>query len=293
MIPATCGVCGGSEATVLFRGEDPLRTVPGESFPVGRCRRCAHIYLVERPAPAEIGRYYPAGYGPHQHRETKDRAGTAARHRLILRTPPFDLLDVGCGSGFDLRPFAAKGCRVYGIEPDPKAAEEARREGVQVQCCSIEQASFPDGSFDVITMNHALEHVFDPRASLANLRRMLRPDGVLYLLFPTSDGLWFRLFRRDWYHLEVPRHLQFFGHGPFLRLARETGFRVLHRATRSGGKGFYRSLANAGTRGPLARLAYSLCRYGPGRPITRVLLRFVVDGFRQGDVAEYLLAPAR
>jgi SAM-dependent methyltransferase len=199
---------------------------------------------------------------------------------------------VGCGSGYDLRAFAALGCTLYGIEPDPQAAEEARRAGVQVQSCTIESASFPDGSFDVITMNHALEHVFDPRAALANLRRMLRAGGVLYLLFPTSDGLWFRLFRQDWYHLEVPRHLHFFGHGPFLRLARETGFRVLHRATRSGGRGFYRSLAKVARRTALGKLAYSLCRFGPGRPFTRVVLKYVIDGLRQGDVAEYLLAPS-
>lgn len=293
MIPAACAVCGASDATVLFRGEDPRGTVPGETYPVGRCRRCGHVYLVERPAPGEIGRYYPRDYGPHQRREPAADAGPAARRRLIRRAPPFDVLDAGCGAGYDLRYFAALGCRVHGIEADPGAADEARREGVRVQCSTIEAATFPDASFDVITMNHALEHLFDPRAALANLRRMLRDDGVLYLLFPTSDGLWFRVFRRDWYNLDVPRHLHFFGHRPFLRLARETGFRVLRRATRSGGKGFYRSLANLGRRAPLARLAHALSRHGPGRPITRAILGFVVDGLRQGDVAEYLLAPGK
>ncbi len=293
MVPAPCGVCGAAEATLLFRGEDPHATVPGERFPVGRCRRCAHVYLLERPLPSEIGRYYPEGYGPHRHREPSGSGRTPGRHRLIRRPPPFRILDAGCGSGYDLRPFAERGCEVFGIETDPGASEEARRGGVQVQCCGIEEATFPDAAFDVITVNHALEHVFDPRAALRNLRRMLREDGILYLLFPTSDGLWFRVFREDWYHLEAPRHLQFFGHGPFLRLAGETGFRVLHRGTRSGGKGFYRSLERAGRRGAGAGLAYRLCRFGPGRLITRVLLRFVVDGLRQGDVAEYLLAPAR
>src|SRR6185436_2966764 len=100
-------------------------------------------------------------------------------------------------------PFLARGCRACGIELDPRAAAEARKEGIEVQGCSVEAATFPDGSFDVITMNHALEHVFDPRAALGNVRRMLRSDGVLYLLFPTSGGLMFRLFRGGWYHLDV------------------------------------------------------------------------------------------
>jgi SAM-dependent methyltransferase len=292
METAPCGVCGAVDATVLFRARDPLGAVPGESWPVGRCRRCAHIYLVERPTPAEIGRYYPGDYGPHQPRPRRERGGPSMRHRLIRLRPPFDILDVGCGTGYDLRPFVAQGCRACGIELDPHAAEEERKEGIDVQGSGVESATFPDGRFHVITMNHALEHLFDPRAALSNLRRMIRPDGVLYLLFPTAGGLMFRLFREDWYHLEVPRHLQFFTHETLLRLCRQTGFRVLHRATRSGAKGFFRSLATSSRRSTPAGWLNRVSRAGPVRFYSKVVLRYVVDGLRLGDVAEYLLGPA-
>lgn len=290
MEQAPCGVCGARDADVLFRAPDVLGSAPGETWPVGRCRRCGHRYLVSRPTREEIGRHYPADYGPHQPRESREEDRGSARRRLIRLRPPFAILDVGCGSGYDLRPFVARGCRACGIELDPRAAAEARKEGIEVQGCAVEAATFPDGLFHVITMNHALEHVFDPRAALANVRRMLRADGVVTLLFPTADGLMFRLFREDWYHLEVPRHLQFFTHASFLRLCRETGFRVLRRATRSGGKGFFRSLGNASRKSVLAGLLYRAVRSGPGRLFSKVALRAVVDGLRLGDVAEYLLA---
>lgn len=282
---ASCGVCGSTEAGILFRGRDPLESVPGETYPVGRCRKCGHVYLVERPSPSEIGRYYPSDYGPHLQRAMKEEGKVSARHRLLVRPAPFAILDVGCGSGYDLRPFLARGCRACGIELDARAAVQARKEGIEVQSCSVEAATFPDASFEVVTMNHALEHVFDPRAALGNVRRMLRSGGILYLLFPTSSGLMFRLFREAWYHLDVPRHLQFFTHDSLLRLCRETGLRVLYRGTRSGGKGFYRSLSRGG-------MLDRACRKGPGRLFTRVALKYVVDGLRLGDVAEYLLAPA-
>jgi SAM-dependent methyltransferase len=288
---APCGVCGATDAQILFRGRDALGSVPGETYPVGRCRRCGHVYLVERPAPSEIGRYYPDDYGPHLHRDPKKRDRISARHRLIRLRPPFAILDVGCGSGYDLRPFLAQGCAASGIELDARAAAEARKEGIDVQCCGVETATFPDGAFDVITMNHALEHVFDPRAALANVRRMLRPRGVLYLLLPTASGLMFRLFREDWYHLDAPRHLQFFTHESMLRLCGDTGLRILHRATRSGGKGFYRSLDRRAEQNILKGIIRRICRGGPGRLFTRVALKYIVDGLRQGDVAEYLLAP--
>jgi SAM-dependent methyltransferase len=190
-----------------------------------------------------------------------------------------------------LRPFIAQGCRAFGIELDARAADEARREGIDVQSCAVEEATFRAGAFDVITMNHALEHVFDPRATLANLRRMVRPDGIVYLLFPTADGLNFRLFREGWYHLDVPRHLQFFTRESFARLCRETRFRLLYRGTRSGGKGFYRSLAGQSKRSGWATIAHRASRSGPGRLFTRVALKYVVDGLRWGDIAEILLAP--
>src|SRR5579885_784795 len=119
---ALCANCGGDVAKILFWACDVRETVPGERFPVGRCRRCGHGYLVDRPSPAEIGRYYPAGYGPHLHRESRERPRPARRHHLIRRRSPFSILDVGCGSGYDLRPFLEQGCRAYGLELDARAA---------------------------------------------------------------------------------------------------------------------------------------------------------------------------
>ena len=290
---APCGVCGGTNPTVLFVARDPLNPHSTERWPVGRCRRCTHTYLVERPTRGEIGLYYPKDYGPHQHRDPKGRERMPERHRLIRFRPPFEILDVGCGAGYDLRPFLERGCRASGIEPDPRAAEEARKEGIDVQCATVESATFPSGRFHVITMNHALEHVFDPKAALTNLRRMLRPEGVLYLLFPTAGGLMFRLFREDWYHLEAPRHLQFFTHETLLRLCRETGLRVLHRGTRSGAKGFFRSLTSSSRKGLPAAWLHRIFSLAPARLYSKVVLRYVVDGLRLGDVAEYLLGPAR
>ncbi len=290
---APCGVCGAAEADLLFRSPDRARPVPGETFPVGRCRRCGHLYLLERPPASEIGRYYFEGYAAHRSVEGPSGRRGSRRHGRIVRPPPFRILDVGCGSGYDLLRFRDAGCELFGIEPDPRAAAEARRQGITVSGSAVEAADFPDASFDVVTMIHALEHTFDPAAALANLRRMSRPHATVHLVFPTADGLAFRLFRRDWYHLDVPRHLHFFTHRAFARLCREAGFRIVHRGCRSGMRGLRRSLSLAGERCAAARGSARAVRVPPFSWILRVLSRGPLDALRWGDVAEYVIRPAR
>ncbi len=289
---APCGACGAFDAAVLFRSGDRVVPVPGESFPVGRCRRCGHVYLTERPPESEIGRYYPAGYEPHRHCDKpSDRKGSR-RHRFIRLRPPFRILDVGCGSGYDLLRFRDQGCEVYGIEPDPEAAAEARKNGVVVSHSSVEAAAFPAGHFHRVTMNYSLEHLYDPRAAMANVRRMLRPEGTVYLLFPTADGAICRIFREDWYHLDVPRHLQFFTHESFRRLCADVGLAIVYRGNRSGGRGFRRSLGYWGEWSAAGRVARKAARMAPFSQISKVVLRYLVDGLRHGDVAEYLVRRA-
>jgi hypothetical protein len=109
-------------------------------------------------------------------------------------------------------------------------------------------------------------------------------------MFPTSEGLNFRLFHADWYHLDVPRHLHFFTHDSFRRLVGACGLRILYRTCRSGTRGLRHSLKAAGGRcAPVGAFA-RLVKAKPGAWITKVTLK-MVDGLRQGDIAEYLLRP--
>lgn len=73
------------------------------------------------------------------------------------------LLDVGCGSGEFLAQMRELGWDVFGVEPDPQAARVAREQfGLTVWPGALAEASFPDGFFDAVTLNHVIEHVADP-----------------------------------------------------------------------------------------------------------------------------------
>lgn len=99
------------------------------------------------------------------------------------------ILDAGCGSGRNLELLTAFGA-VTGLEPSGASLEVARGRGVgRVVAGSIEAMPFDDGSFDVATSLDVIEHT-DDAAALAELRRVVRPGGVLLVTVPTYPALW-------------------------------------------------------------------------------------------------------
>jgi len=137
------------------------------------------------------------------------------------------LLDVGCGNGEILQLMQWLGWRVEGVEPDPVAAEIARKQrGVHVRVGSLFDASFDSNSFDVITMSHSIEHVPDPVSLLAECRRILTPGGTIGLSTPNLDSLGYRYHHDAWFPLEPPRHLILFTPGSLAQCIRKSGLEV-------------------------------------------------------------------
>jgi ubiquinone/menaquinone biosynthesis C-methylase UbiE len=101
--------------------------------------------------------------------------------------PGMDVLDAGCGVGsiaLDLAPTIAPG-RVTGIDPDPGQIKAARQsaadreiENAGFEPGSVNELPFGDGSFDVVYANAVLLYLRDPVRALAEMRRVLRPDGL-------------------------------------------------------------------------------------------------------------------
>lgn len=100
------------------------------------------------------------------------------------------VLDIGCGDAGVLIAFAEQGSRAFGIEPSEKsiarAQVRAREHGVQVdlRTGAAEALPWPDGSFDLVILDNVLEHVADREKTLAEIRRVLAPGGLLYLVVP-------------------------------------------------------------------------------------------------------------
>lgn len=100
------------------------------------------------------------------------------------------VLDVGCGDAGVAIAFAEAGAQAYGIEPfEPSVARgqvRAEEHGVAVdlRVGVGERLPYEDASFDVVLLDNVLEHVEDRERTLDEVRRVLRPQGILYLVTP-------------------------------------------------------------------------------------------------------------
>ena len=111
------------------------------------------------------------------------------------------------------------------------------RYGIRVKTGTLEQAAFPDGSFDLVIQKDLLEHVGDPRAHLVETRRVLTQEGRLWLVTPNGAANLRPLARvsaggsGDGLPLLDQGHLSFFSIDNLRRLFRDCGFEVEHART--------------------------------------------------------------
>ncbi|HVE98516.1 MAG TPA: class I SAM-dependent methyltransferase [Mycobacteriales bacterium] len=92
--------------------------------------------------------------------------------------------DVGCSVGFISDEMHRRGGQTFGVDIDvPGLAKAQQRFGTEIcfLCADGEALPWRDETVDVVVFNHIYEHVVDPDAVMAEIRRVLRPDGVVYL----------------------------------------------------------------------------------------------------------------
>jgi 2-polyprenyl-3-methyl-5-hydroxy-6-metoxy-1,4-benzoquinol methylase len=145
------------------------------------------------------------------------------------------LLDVGCSSGAFLMVARELGFDAEGVEISPEAAAAARRAGFRVHTGLLEDARYQDASFDAVALIELLEHLRDPRALLAECRRILRPGGVLMATTPNGASWTAAAMGARWdvFSLRgMGGHVSFFNPGSLRLLAQRAGFEVARLETR-------------------------------------------------------------
>ncbi|WP_420629795.1 class I SAM-dependent methyltransferase [Candidatus Leptofilum sp.] len=234
-----CEICGQSSRKVVAKRTDLLLGGQDIYF-MCECQECESLYLTPRPTPSRMAEFYPDEYQPYTvgvHAESflnryVRRYGLKKRYKIIEKyVKQGDLLDVGCATGDFLAEVTLQsGWQVVGIETSVSAVRYAREQvGLNVLVSTLNQASFPKESFDVITMWDVLEHVYDPCVVLDEVGRLLRPGGIFVVNHPNLDSIDRYLFGRFWAGFELPRHLYLFPTKLLNDLMEQRNFRQVER----------------------------------------------------------------
>ncbi|MDZ7371003.1 MAG: class I SAM-dependent methyltransferase [candidate division KSB1 bacterium] len=169
-----------------------------------RCKRCGFVFHGNPPELADEQQKYERYFSAPligEYRRDSSNADLRRLWHINQRRLEFikscahgeRLLDVGCGRGYFLHHARSFGFHPHGIDISSTAARYAAEQfGLSVNIADIEMQPI-EGSFDVITLWHVLEHFHEPIRALQTLRQLLPRSGILIIEVPNLNDLKFRL----------------------------------------------------------------------------------------------------
>lgn len=134
------------------------------------------------------------------------------------------VLDIGAGTGDFLVILKNNGWSITGVEPNSKAKNIAILKGVNFASAT---EMLPNNSFDLITMLHVLEHVVDVEKQIAELKRLLKPNGTILVAVPNFNSFDANYYGGYWAAFDVPRHLWHFSKTAINALFKVQNFEVI------------------------------------------------------------------
>jgi 2-polyprenyl-3-methyl-5-hydroxy-6-metoxy-1,4-benzoquinol methylase len=146
--------------------------------------------------------------------------------RGIIIKRNWNYLDVGCGAGDFLYKMKYFGMKCHGIEISQEAASKIKKD-FPIKNTETSNADFKSSYFDVITMNHVIEHSLNPIKDLKNLNRMLKKKSILIVGIPNKDSLAFSIFKKYWVQIDAPRHNYLFSKNTLSKALKKTGFNII------------------------------------------------------------------
>lgn len=233
---SNCPLCGCGHLRQLLRTRDRFQRKPG-MFKLDECTECGLVFQNPRLGARGLEYYYGDFYEGLGAQASEWYYGLAKRakarraRRVAGLLEPRSWLDVGGGNGSFCRAAATVWPHTrFELLDSSSLALDAVEKGWAADVHGqplIDAAGEMEGSFDVITMHHYLEHTTDPEAEIAAARRALCPGGVLIVEVPDPDSRFGRLMKSYWWQWLQPQHLHLFPAAALTDLLGRNGFRTV------------------------------------------------------------------
>lgn len=195
-----CPVCGCEEGEMI-------RTVPVSpllcedsrlcSYDIVSCADCGMVFADSALTAEQLDAYYTSCnmYDTASYNKVEEyKANQELYFSQILPYLNKDtkLADIGCANGYFLRFLREKGySNLWGIDPSESSIRklrEAQINGVVGSAYDRGILEGKKGTFDIVTVCGVLEHLLFPELAVQNIKRLLKSDGILYILVPNAEG---------------------------------------------------------------------------------------------------------
>ena len=228
-----CPICGGNNSKLLWKSKDFRYKICADPFNIVRCDSCNLLFLNPRPAKEDIAIFYPTDF----HRQDCSLSYKIieplfkiAQESIINSIKNLKkngkILDIGCGNGDFLLAMKGAGYDVWGIEPSRDSQRYCNEQlKGRIFYNTLEDTKLEQETFDIITMFHSLEHVYNLDGLFKGINRILKNDGIIFICVPDTDFFESKLFGPYYYNLEAPRHLYFFTKNSLSMLLDKYGFK--------------------------------------------------------------------
>ncbi len=230
-----CNLCGGSATEIIYNNMTYWE-YPGK-FRIVRCRKCSLVFTSPRPVLSRMEKYYESEMYFGRDVEKKDCIDDSEgremhygpMYEIILsKKKKGSIFDIGAGTGMLLSKFKDKGWRVSGVELTRGAVNYAKRK----YKIKLYQGDFLEkkvnDTFDVIVLNGALEHLHQPFETLLKARKNLKNKGFVLISIPNSDSLGRKIFGKNWFAWQPPRHLHHFAPKTVSEMLNKAGYKNIN-----------------------------------------------------------------
>jgi SAM-dependent methyltransferase len=239
MREVVCLICNSPSGMVLYgptlpAGFDEAAPPPPYSahYQINRCTNCGLTY--SSPVMDELGvsSLYRNSSETNVCPGEEDNVRRTMALYYRLATPHLRgrerVLDIGCDMGFMLQAAKSDGFKeLHGIEPVPAARTAAEAiEGVIITSKFFEQTDYPANYFDLITLIHVLDHLYDPRVVLRQAHKNLRPEGLVLAVVHNVRSL-LGLLMGERFPIFNLYHHYFFNKDTLAELFRRQGYEVV------------------------------------------------------------------
>jgi SAM-dependent methyltransferase len=143
------------------------------------------------------------------------------------------MLEIGSATGVMLELFRDKGWKVSGVEPSG-SYKEAEKKKLKIIHSKFEEVKLPNESFDLVVLNHTLEHFRNPSDVIKKINLLLKKGGIIFIDVPNFGSLSSRFLGKKWPFLLPEEHRSQFTRENLGELLHKNNFKILHWESRSG-----------------------------------------------------------